>query len=132
MPTEHRKKILIVDDEEITRTLMQRNTTLAGYDVIVASNGREAMEKIQGVIPDLIVADLMMPDMNGFELCRRLRNDERTKKIPVFVVSALQSESDIEQARLAGADLYLTKPIPSEVFVSHIKQYLGSPFKASV
>ena len=131
MTIEQRKKVLIVDDEEITRMVMQRNVTIAGYDVIVASNGREAMRKIHDSPPDLIVADLMMPDMNGFEMCRRVRENEQTKKTPVIVVSALQSESDVEEAKLSGADLYLTKPIPSEEFINHVKKYLGSPFKTS-
>jgi CheY-like chemotaxis protein len=98
--------------------------------VIVASNGREAMQKIQEVTPDLIVVDLVMPDMNGFEMLRRIRSNKETMQTPVIVVSALQSQTDIEEAKASGADIYLTKPIKPEEFIKHVKKYLGSPFKA--
>src|SRR5208283_3285293 len=130
MATEQRKKVLIVDDERLTRAVLQRNVILAGYDVMLASNGVEALQKIQEAAPDLIVVDLVMPDMNGFEMCRRIRNNKQTTKIPVVVVSALQSQTDIEEAKASGADAYLTKPIKPEEFIKHIKKYLGSPFKA--
>jgi len=130
MAIEQRKKILIVDDERLMRAVLQHNVILAGYDVIVASNGREAMQKIQEVTPDLIVVDLVMPDMNGFEMLRRIRSNKETMQTPVIVVSALQSQTDIEEAKASGADIYLTKPIKPEEFIKHVKKYLGSPFKA--
>ena len=129
MPTEQRKKILVVDDERLTRAKLQHDIVLAGYDVIVASNGQEALKKIEEMTPDLIVVDLVMPDMNGFETCRRIRSIKQTTKTPVIIVSALQSQSDVADAKLAGADLYLTKPINSAEFVNHLKRYLPSPFK---
>jgi CheY-like chemotaxis protein len=129
MAIEQRKKILIVDDERLMRAVLQHNVILAGYDVIVASNGREAMQKIQEVTPDLIVVDLVMPDMNGFEMLRRIRSNKETMQTPVIVVSALQSQTDIEEAKASGADIYLTKPIKPEEFIKHVKKYLGSPFK---
>ncbi len=129
MPVEQRKKILIVDDERLTRAFLQHSAILAGYDVILASNGEEAMQKIREDAPDLIVVDLVMPDINGFEMCRRIRSNEQTKKTPVIVVSALQSQSDIEEAKISGADVYLIKPIKSEEFLKHVKKYLPSPFK---
>jgi DNA-binding response OmpR family regulator len=132
MAIEQRKKILIVDDERLTRAVLQHNVILAGYDVIVASNGREAMQKIQEVTPDLIVVDLVMPDMNGFEMLRRIRSNKETMQTPVIVVSALQGQTDIEEAKTSGADIYLTKPINPEEFIKQVKKYLGSPFKAVI
>ena len=132
MAIEQRKKILIVDDEQLTRAVLQHNVILAGYDVIVASNGREAMQKIQEVTPDLIVVDLVMPDMNGFEMLRRIRSNKETMQTPVIVVSALQGQTDIEEAKTSGADIYLTKPINPEEFIKQVKKYLGSPFKAVI
>ena len=129
MATEHRKKILIVDDDRLTRAILQHNVVLAGYDTIVALNGQEAMQKIKEVTPDLIVVDLVMPDMNGFELCRRIRSNEQTQNTPVIVVTALQSKTDVEEAKLAGADACLTKPIKAEEFINHLKKYVPSPFK---
>lgn len=130
MAIEQRKKILIVDDERLTRAVLQHDVILAGYDVMVASNGKEAMQKIREVTPDLIVVDLVMPDMNGFEMCRRIRSNEQTKKTPVIVVSALQSQADIQEAKASGADVYLTKPIKPKQFINQVKEFLGSPFKA--
>ena len=131
MPTEHRKTILIIDDEKLMRALLQHNVVLAGYDVMVASNGEEALKKIEEMTPDLIVVDLVMPDMNGFETCRRIRSNDRTKKTPVIVVSALQSQSDIEEAKNSGADIFLTKPIKPEEFINEVKKFLPSPFKTA-
>lgn len=130
MTTEQRKKVLIVDDDRLTRVTLQRGVILAGYDVIVASNGQEAMQKIQEVTPDLVVIDLVMPDMNGFETCRRIRSNEQTKKTPVIVITGLQGQADIDEAKLAGADVFLTKPVRAQEFINHVKRYLGSPFKA--
>ena len=129
MAVELRKKVLIVDDERLTRAVLQHNVILAGYDAIVAGNGQEAMQKIHEVTPDLIVVDLVMPDMNGFEMCRRIRSNKETSKTPVIVVSALQSQTDVEEAKISGADVYLTKPIKPEEFIKHVKKFLGSPFK---
>ncbi|MGA9405798.1 MAG: response regulator [Bacteroidota bacterium] len=128
MVTEQRKKILIVDDDRLTRTLLQHNVVLAGYDTILAFNGQEAMQRIKEVTPDLIVVDLVMPDMNGFELCRRIRSNDQTRNIPLIVVTALQSRTDVDEAKLSGANACLMKPVKAEEFISHVKKYLPSPF----
>ncbi|MGA7162277.1 MAG: response regulator [Bacteroidota bacterium] len=129
MATEQRKKVLIVDDERLTRSILQHNVVLAGYDTIVALNGQEAIQRIKEDAPDLIVVDLVMPDMNGFELCRQIRSNEQTRNTPVIVVTALQSRADVEEAKSCGADACLMKPIKAEEFISHVKKYLPSPFK---
>ena len=130
MMNEQRKKVLIVDDERLTRTILQHNVVMAGYDAIVADNGQNAIQKIREVIPDLIVVDLVMPDMNGFELCRQIRSNEHTKKTPIIVVTALLSRADVDEAKLSGADVCLLKPIKPQEFLSYVKKYLPSPFKA--
>ncbi len=129
MTNEQRKKVLIADDEPLMRTILQHNVVLAGYDVIVAENGEKAMQKIKEVTPDLIVVDLVMPDMNGFELCRQIRSNEQTKKTPIIVVTALLSRADVDEAKLSGANVCLLKPIKPEDFIGHLKRYLPSPFK---
>jgi len=73
--------------------------------------------------------DVMMPLLNGFEVCRRLKNDPATTKIPVFIVTSLRSESDSEAARNSGADEFLVKPIKTDDLVKKLRTYLGSPFK---
>lgn len=127
--TEKRNRVLIVDDESLTRAVLQRNVILAGYDVLLASNGKEALETIARETPDLIIIDLVMPDMNGFEACRRIRAKEQTKKTPIIVVSALRSDSDVEDAKAAGADSFLVKPAKPEELKHELQKFLPSPFK---
>ena len=131
MTAEKRKKVLIVDDDELMRVVLKRNVILSGYDVIVATNGQLAMQKIEEVTPDLIVVDLVMPDMNGFEMCRLIRSNERTKHIPIIIISGLQGQSDLDEAKLVGANVFMAKPVKSEEFINHMKRLLGSMFKAA-
>ncbi|HTR82478.1 MAG TPA: response regulator [Bacteroidota bacterium] len=129
MPTEQRKKVLIVDDDRLMRGILRRNVVLAGYEALLASTGAEALQKIREEIPDLIVVDLVMPDMNGFETCRQIRDNQSTKKTPVIVVSGLQGETDNEKAIASGADVFMTKPVNNEEFIKVVKRFLPSPFK---
>ncbi len=127
MPIEVRKKVLIVDDDQLSRMILRRNVVLAGYDVILAADGQEAMQKIQGA--DLAVVDLIMPEMDGFETCRQIKNNKETSTLPVIVVTGLQADTDIDKANMAGADAWLIKPVKPEEFIAVIKKHLGSPFK---
>lgn len=129
MVTERRKKVLIVDDESSMVSVLQRHVSNAGYDVEVASNGHEALEKIQKTVPDLVLLDLMMPGMNGFETCRRIRAGETTKKLPVIIVTALRSDTDSADAAACGANEFIVKPIDGEHLRKRLRQHLGSPFK---
>jgi DNA-binding response OmpR family regulator len=129
MVTERRKKILIVDDESIMVSVLQRHVSNAGYTFDTASNGQEALEKIQKEIPELVLLDLMMPGLNGFETCRRIRSDERTKKLPVIIITALRSDTDSADAAACGANEFIVKPINGEHLAKRIRHHLGSPFK---
>ncbi len=129
MVTERRKQVLIVDDESIMVTVLHRHVTNAGYDFDVASNGQEALDKIQHEIPDLVLLDLMMPGMNGFETCRRVRANEKTKKLPVIIVTALHSDTDSADARACGANEFIVKPVDGDHLAKRLRHYLGSPFK---
>lgn len=129
MVTERRKKVLIVDDESIMVTVMHRHVTNAGYDFDVASNGQEALDKIQKEIPDLVLLDLMMPGMNGFETCRRIRANEKTKKLPVIIVTALHGDAESADAAACGANEFLVKPIDEVHLTKRLRHYIGSPFK---
>lgn len=129
MVTERRKVVLIVDDESIMVSVLQRHISNAGYDYDVASNGQEALDKIDKQPPDLVLLDLMMPGLNGFETCRRIRANEKTKKLPVIIVTALHSKSDSADAAGCGASEILTKPIEGTLLAKRLRHYIGSPFK---
>lgn len=129
MATERRKKVLIVDDEESMIAVLHRYVTNAGYDFITASNGQEALDKIQEEAPDLVLLDLIMPGINGFETCRRIRANEKTKKLPVIIITALHSEADSADAQACGASAFLVKPVSSDELAKQLRHYIGSPFK---
>jgi DNA-binding response OmpR family regulator len=129
MVTEQRKKILIVDDEPSMVSVLQRHVSNAGFEFVSATNGREALEKIQQEEVDLVLLDLMMPGMNGFETCRRIRENEKTKKLPVLIITALRSESDSDSATASGANEFIVKPIDGPHLAKRLRHHLGSPFK---
>ncbi|MBN1178949.1 MAG: response regulator [Anaerolineae bacterium] len=109
-------KILIVDDELDTLKLVGMFLQSKGYDIIAAKTGASALEKASGEAPDLIILDVMMPDMNGFEVCRRLRTQPKTASIPVMMLTAKSRITDRVVGFEAGADEYLSKPIrPAEL-----------------
>jgi len=128
MNTKQRKKVLIVDDESIMVSLLQRHVSKAGYEHVTASNGQEALEKINTEQPDLVLLDLMMPGMNGFETCRRIRQNEKTRTLPVIIITALRSESDSDAAAASGADEFIVKPIDGPRLAQRLRHHLGSPF----
>jgi putative two-component system response regulator len=104
-------KILVVDDEDRNLRLMELLLTSFGYDVITASNGEEALEKVHDISPDVILLDVMMPKIDGFEVAKRLKGEEGTKIIPVVMVTALNEVEDRVKALEAGADDFLNKPV---------------------
>lgn len=111
-------KILIADDEPSLRLLVR--ATLSSnktFDLIEASDGNEALQKAQEEIPDLILLDVMMPQLSGFEVCERLKNDPKTKKIIIIMLTAKGQQADRDWAISVGADYFLTKPFsPMELF----------------
>ena len=129
MADEVRKKVLIVDDQASILTTLRFQVQNAGYDVITANSGEAALAAIVQQVPDLILLDVMMPKMNGWEVCRRLKSLDATKSVPVFVVTSLHGESDSAVARSSGADEFLTKPIKTVELLRLLRKHLGSPFK---
>src|SRR6185436_16406535 len=98
----------VVDDDDSIRSLLQQEFTEAGYNVEEASNGKLALEKIRANRPDLIILDIMMPEMNGFDVAAVLKNDPQTMDIPIIVLSIVQDKA---RGYRIGVDRYLTKPI---------------------
>lgn len=111
--TEPRPRILAVDDTPVNLKVLEAMLTPRGYDVISAASGAEALEKVRTERPDLVLTDLVMPGMNGYELCKRLREDEATRFLPVVMITA-STDQERSQALEAGADDFMTKP-PDQV-----------------
>jgi DNA-binding response OmpR family regulator len=122
-----RKKVLMVDDDRLIVMLLKDIVKGAGYDVDTASKGKEAWEKIQSWRPDLIVLDIMLPEISGFELARRIKADEKLKHIPIIMLTALRSPADVTDAKLAGAVEVLLKPLPPETLLERIKFQFKKP-----
>jgi two-component system alkaline phosphatase synthesis response regulator PhoP len=117
-------KILIVDDEQDILELIRHALNKEGYEVHIAVNGQQAIEKTAKVLPDLILMDVMMPVMDGMEACRQLKEDPATQQIPIIFLTA-RSEEFAELAGFeAGADDYIAKPIRARVLTSRIKAIL--------
>lgn len=121
-----RKKILLVDDSN-TILMMERMILNKGpYVTVTASNGEEAIQKSQAEKPDLILMDVVMPKMNGFEACRRIRREAATSQIPIIMVTTRGEEQNVEIGYKAGCTDYVTKPIDSTELLTKLRSYLGS------
>jgi len=119
-----RKKILIVEDDVELLDLLRLSLKHAGLVVATASNGIEALEKAHAVGPDLIVLDLVLPEMDGFAVCETLRRDPATARIPILALTGLTSEFTRYAGLEAGATEYVTKPVSPRQLVSKIKHCL--------
>ncbi len=116
--------ILVVDDNPQNLELLQAYLEDLGCKVISAVDGVEAMQAVADHSPDLILLDIMMPRMSGFEVCRRLKEDQTTAEIPVVMVTALNELGDIERAVAAGTDDFLSKPINKLELLTRVKSLL--------
>jgi len=107
-------KILVVDDEENIRKLVKYNLILDGFEVVLAVDGKDGLDKAFSEKPDLILLDIMMPELDGLEVCSRLKKNPETRDIPIFMLSAKGQMQDLEDAYEMGADNYITKPFDVE------------------
>lgn len=119
-------KILVVDDEEDLLSLLEYNLEQEGYEVLLARDGVEAIEQTREHDPDLIILDIMMPKMDGIEVCKRLRKDAHLRTIPIMMLTARTEEEDQVQGLDVGADIYLGKPVSVSVIASQTKALLRS------
>jgi two-component system phosphate regulon response regulator PhoB len=105
------KKILVVDDEEPIYTYLQKKLSKVGFNVFLATDGEAALAQAFNNLPDIILLDVKLPKLNGIEVCKRLKAGERTKDIPILILSAKTQFKEIEEGLQAGASKYLCKPI---------------------
>jgi len=118
-------KILVVDDEPEAVELVEFNLKQAGYAVTTADDGAEALKKARAQLPDLIVLDVMLPEMDGFEICKALRLDPATARVPILMLTAKAAEIDRVLGLELGADDYLTKPFSPRELLLRIKKIIA-------
>ncbi|MFH1199199.1 MAG: response regulator [Candidatus Omnitrophota bacterium] len=124
------KKILVVeDDPKLFKLLEWRLESLGIYKAINAEDGIDGLNMAKTEKPDLIILDLMLPLMDGFEVCKNLKSDDATKGIPVIILTSMTMVGDMEKGLSAGADDYVTKPYNFEQLLKKIEKYLGKPDK---
>jgi CheY-like chemotaxis protein len=120
-----RPLILVVEDDVDSYELYSDFLASAGYAVVGAGNGIEAVSCAKSSLPDLIVMDLALPGQNGLEAARRIRADERMRRVPIIALSGLVLDDYIEAARLAGCDLFLNKPCPLKWLLAEVRRLLS-------
>ena len=119
------KKILIVDDEVNIVISMEFLIKQAGYELQIARDGEEALEKVASFKPDLILLDVMMPKINGFEVCRRVRANSEWQEIKIIMLTAKGREVEVTKGLALGADTYVIKPFSTKELMSEVKRILG-------
>ena len=119
-----KKRILIVDDQKDIVELIRFKLENEGFECLVAFDGEEGLQKAKKEDPDLILMDIMMPKINGYQVCRLLKSDENYKNIPIIMLSAKDQESDKFWGKESGADDYITKPFEFEELFQKIQGYL--------
>ena len=119
------KKILVVEDDLVTQRVLSARLEINGYEVITAQDGEEGLKKARKESPDLVMLDLMMPKMTGYEVCRMLKFDDKYKNTPIIVLSALDQQDEREKAVKAGADAVFIKPFDLELLLVKIREFIG-------
>ncbi|MBD1881134.1 response regulator [Coleofasciculus sp. FACHB-T130] len=116
--------VLVVEDSHTQREMISRLLQESGLSVTVACDGVEALEQMEGNCPDLVVLDIVLPRMNGYEVCRKIRADSKTQKVAVVMCSAKREEFDRYWGMKQGADAYISKPFEPHELVGTVKQLL--------
>jgi two-component system cell cycle response regulator len=117
-------RILVVDDIPVNVRLLEAKLSAEYYDVITATSGAEALEMIKSEPPDIVLLDVMMPEMDGFEVCRRIKAEPATALLPVIMVTAFNEQSDRVTGLEAGADEFLTKPVRDMALFARVRSLL--------
>ncbi len=119
------KRILIVDDDPAAVELVQYALKGEGFESLLAVSGAQGIAMAKEELPDLILLDVMLPEVDGFQVCRQLREDAATAAVPIIMLSARAQTSDLENGQQAGADLYLTKPIDLTELIQRVCSLLS-------
>ena len=119
------KRILICDDDPVILRLLQVNLELEGYDVLLAHHGEHAIEVATAERPDLVILDIMMPKLDGYQTCERLKASDKTKEIPVVFLSAKAQQTDIERGKEFGVAEYLTKPFDPNDLIDVVERLIN-------
>jgi CheY-like chemotaxis protein len=119
------ERILVVDDHRDSLELLKTQLKFLGWEVVPANNGREALEKLEGDPPGLVVLDMQMPEIDGFEVARRLKNHPAWHRIPILAATALAMPGDRERCLAAGCDDYLAKPFTHRELKEHLTRLLA-------
>jgi DNA-binding response OmpR family regulator len=117
------RKILVVDDEKTISSYLQRKLSKLGYTVYTAEDGEKALELAFSHSPDIVLLDVKLPKLDGYEVCKRLRADERTRSMVVLMLSAKAQQAEIQRGVEAGADKYLCKPMSFPDILKHIQAF---------
>jgi DNA-binding response OmpR family regulator len=120
-----KRKILIVEDEESLLKLESILLTSKGYEVRGVTNGQAALDAIAEELPDLVLLDIMLPEIDGFEVCRRIKSNDETRHLPVIMLTAKKSREDMARGEKVGADWYITKPFKSAMVIETIQRFLA-------
>ena len=118
------RRILVVDDHADNRRILRDLLQSAGFEILEAMTGEEAVTRAEATVPDLILMDIQLPIMDGYEATRRLKADPNTKDIPIIVVTSYALSGDEAKARNSGCDGYVTKPYSPRALLAKIKEYL--------
>ncbi|MFH1791222.1 MAG: response regulator [Candidatus Omnitrophota bacterium] len=119
------KKILVVEDEEALAELVKARLEAKGYAVSNAFDGMEALDKARKEKPDLIILDLMIPKLDGYQVCRMLKFDKVLNRVPVIMLTALDKREDKEWGKKVKADAYMTKPFDGEELTDKVHSFIG-------
>jgi len=119
------RTILVVDDEPNARSLLRLILVRAGFEVLVAQDGYEALAEVNNRIPDVMILDIMMPGIDGFEVCEKLRNNKETANLPIIMLSARADPESVNKGLSVGATKYLTKPVTPELLTQQVYEVLN-------
>lgn len=117
-------KIMIVDDDTETLQLLESMVKMQGHETVCVQESRNAMDVVISFSPDLVLLDIMMPDISGIDICKSIKSNPHTNKIKVMMVSALSDERTRKDSQNAGADQFVTKPVLPRIFAQQIKNLL--------
>ena len=123
-PGERKRRILIADDVAANIDIVQARLNAHGYETLTATNGEEALAMVREHKPDLVLLDVMMPKMDGLEVCRHVRADQSIPFVPIIMLTAKADTSDVVAGLEAGADEYLTKPFDKDALIARVKSML--------